>query len=105
MEHNRAVIVCQHVAELNADVYYAIKKDPVDPADSGWQFQCRDAQHSEVDAQIWSVSEMLKHDPKISQIIDLPSDSLFVKSTNGSSTAIREYRYWRRYTECLKSQS
>lgn len=67
---NRAAIVCYHVAVQGLPILWAIKDEPVDADDSGWQFLCnsgRDEDQSE--AQVWSLSEVCEHTPSVEGLL------------------------------------
>ena len=75
-----AVIVCFHIARENAPVRHAIRTQPLQDADSGWQFLCK-AMHGNIEnAQVWAVKEMLDYDSDVRNIIDQPVGSSFVKN-------------------------
>ncbi len=57
---SRAAIVCSHIAVGRLPILRAIRTDPLEPEDSGWQFLCNSGkEEKEGDAQVWFVSEVL----------------------------------------------
>jgi hypothetical protein len=69
-----AAIVCGHVAKQQMPILRARRDAPAFPEDSGWQFLCNCGEdESESEAQIWSVNEVLQHEPTLKEFIDAPA--------------------------------
>jgi hypothetical protein len=83
---NRAVIVCSHIANKHYPILRAVRTEPLEPEDSGWQFLCNSGEvEIETEAKIWLVSEVLGHDPSLSALINFPVGAKLVsiKVRNG----------------------
>jgi hypothetical protein len=59
---NRAALVCDHVAIAGDPILHAARSEPIEPADSGWQFLCGRGGHVQ-DAKIWILQEVLTCEP------------------------------------------
>ena len=57
-----AAIVCREVAVDHAYILYAERSEPVEEADSGWQFLCGRTTEDPEAAQVWALREVLAHD-------------------------------------------
>lgn len=80
----QAVIVCPHVAENPKRLVRGVRSEPLMPADSGWAFYCQDGNHSdEAGAQVWSVADILKVEPSLAGLLDLPAGSQMRKDRLG----------------------
>jgi hypothetical protein len=78
-------MVCRHIVDDNSPVDRAIRTEPVDPADSGWQFLCKRRRHLADDCRVCGIDEILKLDPAIVEIIDVPGHVSFVKNDKGTT--------------------
>ena len=79
----RAAILCPHVAQEGLPILYAERSEPVDAADSGWQFLCdsgRPEDHSK--AQIWSLEEVLGRDASLHTILGAPAGTRIRRRDN-----------------------
>lgn len=80
-----AAIVCTHVAVGRYPILRAVRDEPVDPADSGWQFLCNSGKvENEKEAQVWSVSEVLDLEPTLSQFINSPVGTILFRHNEKS---------------------
>jgi hypothetical protein len=61
IDFQSAAIVCSYIATEGKPIRLAVRGDPVDDADSGWQFLCGDKEEDQ--AQLWSVREVLELEP------------------------------------------
>src|SRR5437762_1148933 len=87
----RAAILCSHVASRQRPILCAERGDPLDAADSGWQFLCNVAtEENPSDAKVWAVSEVLDIEPTLAPFIDLPPGTRIVRENIGAP--------WRRVT-------
>ena len=85
-----AAIVCEHVALNHAPILVAIRDEPVDAADSGWQFSCG-RYESEPNVKIWAVSEVVDEDPSLRPHIGAPAGTVLTrKSANATWRVSRE---------------
>ena len=76
------VIICKHVLDNPSCVGYAFKTEPVECADSGWQFLCREKSHSEEDARVVSMEEIKQMIPSAISILETSEASTFVFDGN-----------------------
>lgn len=68
-------------AEANEPLLYAERSEPVDPADSGWQFSGLPFGGGDLaDTQIWLVYEILTREPSLQRFIDFPSGTILHRS-------------------------
>jgi len=73
-----AAIVCSHVAREGLPIMYAQRGAPIRPEDSGWQFLCNEGvEHT--DAAVWSVSEVLEHEPTLLGLLEGPPGTQVVR--------------------------
>jgi hypothetical protein len=79
MTSQPAAILCSHVAAATHPILKAIRTEAVVAQDSGWQFLCGVIDDDPAEAKVWAVSEVLRLDPSIGEIIDAPVGSTFVK--------------------------
>ncbi len=85
VDRNSAVILCSHVADGSFPILAAIRNEPDDESDSGWQVLCNAHEENWKDAKIWSVSEVLQYEPSLEVYIDTPSDITIVREGTSSS--------------------
>ena len=78
-------IVCTHVANHEKPILRAVRDQPIQPEDSGWQFTCRDGEHEADHAQLWLLSEVAAFDPSILAIADSEIGTAFEREAGGSS--------------------
>ena len=68
---DRAAILCEHVANEGFPILRAIRDEPLEDADSGWQFVCDSGKSEDEDnAQVWAISEVLEIEPSLTEYID-----------------------------------
>jgi hypothetical protein len=71
-----ACIVSANVALRKEPIRMAERSDPVDEADSGWQFWSGQMDPLESKgAQIWSIEEVLELEPSLVNHLDLPTNT------------------------------
>lgn len=71
-------------AKANEPLVYAERSEPVDPADSGWQFSSLPLGGEDLaDTQIWLVRAILTREPSLQGLIDLPSGTILHRSVAG----------------------
>lgn len=67
--------------ELVKPQKHATRDAPSFPEDTGWQFTCgQSSPHREEEGLVWALSEVLKLDPSVSQILSAPCQSSFERS-------------------------
>lgn len=79
-----AALVCRHVAIEGMPILLAIHDAPVRPEDSGWQFLCNSGKDEE-DAKVWALTEVIEHDPSLSEIVNAPPGAEFIRDKVGSN--------------------
>ena len=80
----QAVILCRHVAEDPERMARGSRSAPVAPEDSGWVFYCADGDHTdETGAQVWCVSDLLRLEPGLSNLLNSPVESTVHKDNLG----------------------
>ena len=66
----QGVIICDHIFD-GESILKAVRDEPIDPVDSGWQFHCNKFDHSqESSAKIISVQELLEIEPSLKTFIN-----------------------------------
>ena len=73
-----AAIVCIHVAKQGKAVRMAVRDTPQRAEDSGWQFLCN-GEEDELEAEVWSVEEVLGLAPDLEPFIDSPVGTLLAR--------------------------
>jgi len=82
---SRAAIVCSHVAKVDCPILRAVRTEPLEPADSGWQFLCNSGkEENEFEAQVWLVGEVLGHEPSLSEFINSPIGTILSRKDKNS---------------------
>lgn len=77
-ERSEAVILCSHVAN-GKPILLAMRTEPENESDSGWQMLCNCHKENWEDAKVCSVYEVLNLEPSLESVIDLPPDITFVR--------------------------
>jgi hypothetical protein len=80
-EMRAAAIVCREVAE-GAPILYAVKSNPVEPADSGWQFLCGASEEDPGVSQVWALHEVLDYEPTLERFVDKPAGTVLHRSSS-----------------------
>jgi hypothetical protein len=78
VDDSGAVIVCTHVAEGGFPILRAIRDEPVEPEDSGWQFTCN-LDHTRAGAKVWSIADVLRFDESVAPLLNAPCGSAFIR--------------------------
>jgi hypothetical protein len=69
----RAAIICHHIAKERLPILRAVRSEPLEPEDSGWQFVCASGkEENEENAEVWLIDEILKYEPTLVAFIDSP---------------------------------
>jgi hypothetical protein len=76
-----AAIVCREVAVDNAPILYAVRSEPEDVADSGWQFLCGRGNEDPAFAQVWALHEVLDRDQSLRPFFGLPFGTILERSS------------------------
>ena len=83
-----AAIVCREVAVDHAYILYAERSEPVEEADSGWQFLCGRTTEDPEAAQVWALREVLAHDPSLGGLVGLPPGTVLTRSSRDADWTI-----------------
>jgi hypothetical protein len=85
----RGVILCSHVSSNRLPILYGERNEPIDAADSGWQFLCNSGvDENEHDATLWAVCELVTHEPSLLPFIDKAVGTRIIRTDKGSSWTI-----------------
>ena len=77
----RAAIVCEHVAGAGAPIKIAVRDEPEDEVDSGWQFLCGMVREEDMHrAKVWAVDEVLEVEPTLADHIDDPAGTTLMRT-------------------------
>jgi Uncharacterized protein conserved in bacteria len=88
-EDNRAAIVCEHIAKEGYPILRAIKDEPLDSADSGWQFLCNSVEFEDEDtAQVWGIDEVLEVEPSLADLIEEPPGTKLIRESENDQWKI-----------------
>jgi hypothetical protein len=89
--YKRAAIICSHVAMGKLPILRAIRDEPVEATDSGWQFLCDTEQNeNESEAQIWALFEVCEHTPSLKPYLDLHPRAVIYREDEHSSWKVFE---------------
>lgn len=90
VEEAAAAIVCEHIAKRDQPILYAERTEPVDSADSGWQFLCNAASdESEDRAEVWSIRHVVQAEPSLSGLLNEPSGTVLTREDSTSPWKVR----------------
>ena len=79
-------LISGDVAAGKAPIILAMRSEPVDDADSRWQFTGGETDNLETEEpQIWLVSEVIDLDPSISAFIDSPYGARLTRASPQAS--------------------
>ena len=86
-----AAIVCGHVANSQFPILRATRDEPIEPADTGWQFTCNRVE-SEVpqEAQVWSLGEVIDLEPSLAPFMNCPVDTTIERKDKTSEWKVVE---------------
>lgn len=74
--YSEAAIVCHHIAEEGYPILQAVRTEPVDHADSGWQFLCNSGRaEDDAPARVWSIAEVVEREPSLIRWLNVPFGS------------------------------
>lgn len=84
-------IVCSHVAAGTHPILQAVRTEPTEVGDSGWQFLCNSGQPEDEDfARVWTIEEVLSSDPSLQEWINAPIETTLWRQNKDSSWMIWE---------------
>jgi hypothetical protein len=82
-------IVCEHIHSNSLPILLAVKSEPTQPEDSGWQFQCNNANQEDYKkAKVWSVREVLMYDPTLAGFLGHAAGTKLVRQDTKSEWKI-----------------
>ena len=87
-EMNTAAIVCDHVAVEGQPILNAERSEPLEDADSGWQFLCGGSDHV-TNAKVWALHEVVAMEPSLTSLIDLPAGTSLSRGSPTESWIVR----------------
>lgn len=85
--NGRAAFICRHVIESGLPVLRARYDEPVDDADSGWQFSCNLNPEDESTAVLCALDEVLQQDSSLNALLaspKRPGEALVRQGTSSS---------------------
>ena len=65
---NTTCLSCDHIIDKNADILYVAH----DQEDGMWQFLCGRENHTEENAKVVSMGNIMNRDPNLNKIHDMP---------------------------------
>ncbi|MDP0491418.1 MAG: DUF2185 domain-containing protein [Verrucomicrobiota bacterium JB023] len=77
---NEACFTCKHVLDEKKPILYVSH----DEDDGGWQFLCGADIHEETDAKIVSLLEIVKIDPSVNALHEMPEGVCAIRETKDS---------------------
>jgi hypothetical protein len=81
----RATIVCKHIANGRLPILRAVRTEPLEPEDSGWQFLCNSgSEEREAEAEVWLVKEVIEYESSLAAFINLPVGTTLSRSNAAS---------------------
>lgn len=81
LNRKAAAILCGHVARHENPMLLAVRTEPEEEQDSGWQFLCNAADDEDWrEAQTWDISEVLELEPSLAPYIDLLAGTVLVRA-------------------------
>jgi len=81
---NAGAIVCSHVV-AGEPILRAMRDEPMDAADSGWQFLCDYGADEDIkNAQLWSVAQVTERDSTLLSFINSPVGTSMVRADANS---------------------
>jgi hypothetical protein len=85
----RAAIVCAEIATEQAPIMRAVRSEPIEPADSGWQFLCGATTEDDSTAQVWALYEVLECEPSLEPFLELPAGTILSRRNAGEKWSVR----------------
>lgn len=84
-----AAIVSPLIAKKQQPITYGYRDEPIDPADSGWQFMTNEEVPAG-DIKIWSINEVVEYEPSLEKYIYLPVGTKLTRDDVGSEWVIHQ---------------
>lgn len=82
----RYVVLCGHVAGKTHPPLRAVRDEPIDNVDSGWQVLCNSGAEERVEeAKLWAVEEVVALAPGLSPFLHLPAGTVVVRESEASA--------------------
>jgi hypothetical protein len=79
-------IVCNHVHEGQWPILQAVKSEPLEPLDSGWQFHCNLVDHTqESGGKLWLLKEVMELEPTLAEYMELPAGTVLDRASPESA--------------------
>lgn len=78
-----AAIVCTHIANESSRICVAVRSEPLEEADSGWQFLCGQHEENLNEAALWSLGEVLELEPSLWPFIERLGNSKLTRDQIG----------------------
>jgi hypothetical protein len=78
-----ACFICAHVLNQNQPIRFACRQEPLEVADSGWEFHCGVAIHSDEQLKVVGISTAITIDATLNQIISKAWPCAFERSEGG----------------------
>jgi hypothetical protein len=83
-----AVILCSHVFEGTHPILRAVRDEPTDERDSGWQVLCNVHEHHDDDGKLCSVSNLIKLEPTLEDFVNVTHEVTLVRHDEHSDWAM-----------------
>lgn len=90
VNRNSAAILCSHVADGSHPMLLVVRTEPENKSDSGWQVLCNAHEENWENAKVWSISEVLQHEPSLEDHIDAPPGTTIVRDGVSSEWEVAE---------------
>ena len=85
----RGAIICKHAAVERRPILYARRDEPVDPADSGWQFQCGlGVEEDPASFKLLSIEEIVRLEPTLKDHLDAPCGTVMYRRASGQAWSV-----------------
>jgi hypothetical protein len=82
-------IVCSHVAKNDRPILRALRTEPLEPEDSGWQFLCGGTEdEDDADAEVWSLQHILEVEPTLANLLVQPLNTVLQRQDLNSEWEI-----------------
>ena len=89
---SRSAILCEHIVKGGRPILRAIRDEPLEDADSGWQFLCNTEKfENEDNAQIWAISEVLEMEPSLSNLLGSPPGTELIRNNHNEMWKIIKF--------------
>ncbi len=89
---SRSAILCEHTASKEFPILRAIRDEPLDDVDSGWQFLCNTEKNEDINnAQIWAVGEILEVEPSLSNLLENPPGTELIRDNRNEMWKIIKF--------------